>query len=232
MVQPKGGGTIEQELLNIKSAYLLGEGLLEAAMKTMQEIPETDWDNFGQFNPFIRRFEDCVNCLLPDSVTSFNRGQVMQKMLDLEFEARAAESQDEAASLYFRLGEAYYNMSYYGQSWKMTDFFRSSASAERAYRNKGKNVFAYPDLPLGNRENFKCDVARRYFDQARRTADSPEIRVAAAFMAAKCERNEFYALNNRRTFDYFSIIQADYQETEFYQRIIQECRDFQAYVLK
>jgi len=228
----EGGGTIKNELNNLKAAYLLSQGLPESAMEAMKDIPTTDWDNFGQFNPFVRRFSDCVNCLLPDSVTSVNRGQLIQRLLDLEYEARAATSPNAAAELYFKLGEAYYNMTYFGQSWKATDAFRSSASAARVYRDKGKNVLSYPGLPLGNRENFDCQHALRYFDLARRAATSPEIKVAAAYMAAKCERNEFYTQNNRRTFDYFSIIQADYQETEFYQRIIKECRDFQAFVLK
>ena len=72
----------------------------------------------------------------------------------------------------------------------------------------------------------------RYFDLARRTAQSKEIQVAAAYMSAKCERNDFYTSRARRTYDYFGIIETDYQDTEFYKRIVGECRDFQAYLLK
>ncbi len=232
LVELKNGSTIESELLNIKSAHLLGQGFLEAALKAMQEIPLADQDNYGQFNPFVRRFKDCVNCLLPDSVTTFNRIELIERMLNMEFDARAAQTADEAASLYFSLGEASYNMSYFGQAWKATDLFRSSASANRAYRNKGKTVFSAIGLPLGNYENFDTDRARRYFDQARRAAKSKEIQVAAAYMAAKCERDDFYTKQERRTYDYFAIIETDYKDTQFYQRIINECRDFQAYLLK
>jgi len=150
----------------------------------------------------------------------------------MEFVARAAETADQAASIYFDLGEAFYNMSYFGQAWKATDLFRSSASASRAYRNKGQKIFSQVGLPLGNAENFDTDRARRYFDLARRTAKSKEIQVAAAYMAAKCERDDFYTKQERRTYDYFGIIETDYSDTQFYQRIINECRDFQAYLLK
>ncbi|MEL7249898.1 MAG: hypothetical protein AAFO03_15825 [Bacteroidota bacterium] len=232
LVEYDNGTTIENELLNTKSAYLLGGGYLETALTVMKEIPELEWDNYGQFNPFVRRFKDCVNCLLPDSVTTYNRTELIQRMLDMEFEARAATSPDQAASIYFDLGEAFYNMTYYGQAWKATDMFRSGSSAYVAFYNKGENNFAHQGLPLGNTENFNCDRALRYFDLARRTAQSKEIQVAAAYMSAKCERNDFYTSRARRTYDYFGIIETDYQDTEFYKRIVGECRDFQAYLLK
>ena len=163
--------------------------------------------NNGQFNPFVRRFKDCVHCKLPDTVTIFNRGQLIERMLEVEYEARAATNPDVAASYYFDLGEAFYNMTYFGQSWDATDAFRSGRSAAIAYKNKGQDIFPAMGFSLGNKENFNCDRARRYFDQARRTAQSPEIQVAAAYMGAKCERNEFYVDNERRTYDYFNIIQ-------------------------
>lgn len=232
LVEKEDGTTIEYDLINAKAAYLLGQGFLESALKTMQEIPSLEQDNFGQFSPFVRRFKDCVNCLLPDSVTTYNRVELIQLMLDMEFEARAAESSDQAASIYFDLGEAFYNMSYFGQSWQATDLFRSASSGARAYRNKGQEVFSHTGLPLGNKENFNTDRARRYFDLARQTARSDEIKAAATYMGAKCERNDFYTKQQRRTYDYFSILENDYKETEFYQRVIRECRDFQAYLLK
>ena len=232
LVQKKDGTTIINDLLDAKSAYLLSLGRLESALEVMKEIPVLEWDIYGQYNPFVRRFEDCVNCLLPDSVTTYNRGELIQKLLDIEFEARAEANPNIAASLYFDLGEAHYNLSYFGQSWKAADCFRSSASAATAYKNKGQTNFPHPGLPLGNIENFNVERARQYFDQARRVAHSDEIKVAAAYMAAKCERNDFYVRGTRRTFDNFYIIHNEFSDTEFYQRIIQECLDFQAYVLK
>lgn len=232
LVEYENGTTIENELLNTKAAYLLGQGYLETALNVMQEIPELEWDNYGQFNPFVRRFKDCVNCLLPDTVTTYNRGELIQQLLDLEYEARAATNPDQAASNYFDLGEAFYNMTYFGQSWKATDMFRSGSSAYQVFYNKGSNNFPHTGLPLGNHENFNCDRALRYFDLARRTAKSREIQVAAAYMASKCERNDYYTKQARRTYDYFGIIETDYQDTEFYKRVVSECRDFQAYILK
>lgn len=232
LVEYEDGTTIEKDLLNTESAFLLGQGRLEAALKVMQEIPELEWDNYGQFNPFVRRFKDCVNCLLPDTVTTYNRAELIERILDMEAEARTITNPDQVAAIYFDLGEAFYNMTYFGQAWKATDMFRSSTSAYRVFYDKGRTEFSHPGLPLGNHENFNCNRALRYFDLARRTAQSREIQVAAAYMAAKCERNDYYTKQERRTYDYFGIIETDYQDTEFYNRIIAECRDFQAYLLK
>lgn len=232
LVQREDGTTIVNDLLDVKSAFLLSKGRLESALQVMQKIPVLEWDVYGQYNPFVRRFEDCVNCLLPDTVTTYNRGELIQKLLDIEFEARAETNPNVAASFYFDLGEAHYNLSYFGQSWKAADCFRSSASAAIAYKNRGRTNFPHPGLPLGNDENFNVDRARQYFDQARRIAESDEIKVAAAYMSAKCERNDFYVKGGRRTYDNFYIIHNEFSDTEFYQRIIQECLDFQAYALK
>ncbi len=232
LVEKDNGTTIEIELLDAKSAVFLSNGQLEASLETMREIPLTEWDNLGLYSPFIRRFKDCVHCPLPDSLTTYNRAELIQRMLDKEYEARATTDMDQSAELFFELGEAYYNLTYFGPAWEAADAFRSGASADRAYRNKGQEVFSYPGMELGNRENFNCERAQFYFDKAQAIARSPELAAAAAYMAAKCERNDFYTKHSVRTFRYFQILQDNYQETEFYQRVIRECLDFQAYVLK
>ncbi|MCB0635292.1 MAG: hypothetical protein KDC54_01670, partial [Lewinella sp.] len=232
LVEREDGTTIEYELLDALAAYQLSQGQLEAALETMKEIPTSHWDDYGNYNPFVRRFHDCVECPLPDTVTSFNRGQVIQEMLELEYEARAETDANRSAATYFKLGEAFYNITYFGPAWRATDCFRSSSSAERAYRNKGQEVFSYPGLPQGNREVFNVGRAQFYFDKARSIARDPEIAAAATYMAAKCERNDFYTQDSLRTFENFRLLKEYYSETEFYQRVISECLDFQAYLLK
>ena len=72
----------------------------------------------------------------------------------------------------------------------------------------------------------------RFFDLAARTARSPEIQAAATYMNAKCERNLSYVQDRVRTYAYFDLLKRGYNDTEFYKRVISECKDFQAYVLK
>jgi hypothetical protein len=232
LVEREDGSTIEYQLLDALAAYQLSLGQLEAAMETMKQIPPNRWDDFGTYNPFVRRFRDCVECPLPDTVTFFNRGQVIQEMLELEYEARAETDANRSAATYFKLGEAFYNITYYGPAWRAADCFRSSSSAARAYQHKGQEVFSYPGLPRGNREVFNVDRARFFFDRARGIAKDPEIAAAATYMAAKCERNDFYTQDTVRTFENFRLLKEYYSETEFYQRVISECLDFQAYLLK
>ncbi|RME95827.1 MAG: hypothetical protein D6772_12685, partial [Bacteroidetes bacterium] len=204
------GETILYDLLDVKAALYMRSGALESALEVMKDIPPNERDLYGLYNPFVRRFKDCVHCPLPDSVTTFNRLDLIEELLDIEYQARAESDPDKAAALYFDLGEAFYNMTYFGNSWRAMDAFRSGSSAARAYRDKGQTVFSYPGLPLGNEEYFNCETARRYFDLARRTAQDREVKAAAAYMGAKCERNEFYVRSKVRTFDYFTILQEEY----------------------
>ncbi len=231
-IESAGGDQLKNDLLDMKATVFLARQQPEAALEALKEMPRSNWDNYGQFNPFVDRFNDCVNCRLPDSVILYNKGEMVEEILELEYNARAETDFNRAAILYYRLGTAFYNLSYFGNSWRAGDYFRSSTSISKARKNPGENIFGHPQFPFGNRENFDVSRAQAFFDLAIKTARNPEIAVRAAYAAAKCERNDNYANRSAvqgRTYKYFDLIVKDYAETDFYQRVIEECRTFSAY---
>lgn len=235
LISKRGGGTIENDLLDMKATYYLGMLQLEAAYEIFKEIPRTAWDNYGQYAPYIQRLNDCVHCRLPDSVQLFNKGEMLENIIDLEYQARSETNADRAAILFLRVGFAYYNLTYFSYNWRAADYFRSGSSIQRVLRNKGENVFDYPGFPYGNREVFDCSRARYYFDRARMLARDPEIQARAAFWAAKCERNDFYTQPTPaagRTYENFRFLATNFADTDFYQTAIAECKYFAAFVRK
>jgi hypothetical protein len=94
-------------------------------------------------------------------------------------------------------------------------------------------VTPHPIFPYGNQENFDCSRARLYFERARLATDSLELAAKATFMAAKCERNEYYVNRWRpdavQSFENFELLVQNYAGTDFYQQIIDECLYFRAY---
>lgn len=226
-----GDSTIQQMLLNIKASYLMSEYKFEAAIETLKRMERVDWDNYGLYNPFVERIRDCIRCPLPSNVPLYNKGELIEELLTKEYEAKAGTGN--VGVLNYEIGLALYNMSYFGQAWKAMDFYRSGASLETAYLRDGDNVTPHPIFPYGNQENFDCSRARLYFERARLATDSLELAAKATFMAAKCERNEYYVNRWRpdavQSFENFELLVQNYAGTDFYQQIIDECLYFRAY---
>ncbi len=227
---PNDTTTIENDLLDMKATYFLSNFMVEAAMETMLEMDQKEWDNYGLFYPFVERINDCVHCPFPDSVQVLNKGQLMNQLIGLEYKARAEPRQ--AAQYYYQLGLAYYNMSYFGNSWKAMDYFRSGSSLSPWRAAKDNGIIPHPDFPNGNRENFDCSKALYYFEKARIGAQDAELAAKATYMAAKCERNAHYAYGVERTYDYFEMLRNNFGRSQFVQDVIAECKYFSAYISK
>ena len=230
MIEQADGTTIEHELLDIKATMLFGQYRLEEALATLKEMDRLEWDRFGLFNPFAERMADCVHCLLPDSLPVFNRGDLIQELIDMEYEAKANPKM--AAPLYYRLGIAYYNMTYFSYSWNAMDYFRSGTSLIRRLLMDGDDVIPNSRFPFGNREHFDCSMALSYFQRARSLANDPELAARASFWAAKCERNQYYV--NRvsgaeRSYRYFNDLTKNFSNTSYFARAYDRCLTFRAY---
>ncbi|MBK7871567.1 MAG: hypothetical protein IPJ74_13285 [Saprospiraceae bacterium] len=233
LITKSDGSTLEKDLLNLKATLLFSEFRTEEALKTLKEMDRAIWDNYGVFNPFIARFKDCVNCPLPDTANMYNRGELMERLIDLESLARGGS--DQAVEFYFELGVAYYNMTYFSYEWQAMDFFRSGSSLSLTKLRAGTNVVSNNTYPLGNQEMFDCSRALFYFEKVRQLSTDPELTARATYWAAKCERNAWYVNRVRgtpRTYEYFQILRDNYANTQFYNRVVRECKTFQAYLAK
>lgn len=237
LVAKSSGETVLNDLLDIKATYLLGQGEVEAALATLQQIPNVSKPK-EQYNPFRDRLRDCNDCNVADSIL-LTKQELVQKILDLEFQAKA--SLDEGAVYYYQLGLAYYNLSFFGQSHQAADFYRSGFNWTRI--NKGP-VFPVRNSDINNRENLDISKAMANFEKARQMAKDPELAARAAFWGAKCELAKFYLSKDNlykpgnkyipkipETYrNYYGILKQRYSNTAFYQLAIKECKFFDAYV--
>lgn len=236
LITEKDGTTIESELLDMKGTYYMARGKLETALEILKRIPRNDW-NKQLFNPFIERTDPCVHCALPDSSETLNKIDVIQKIFELEYKAKA---DFENNSIHFyELGQAYYNMSYFGHSWKVMDYFRSGSN----WSYDKNEIYPHFGAPFGNRENHDLTLALEYFEKARAKSNDPELGAKAAYMAAQCELNMFFVTkgNSYNSYRneipeippayrrYYQLLNELYYDTAFYEEIIDECKFFAAY---
>lgn len=231
MIAKGDTGTIRNDLLYMKATLFMAEGSLAAAKDLLKTMNPDELDSYGRFSPFVERIGECVHCRIRDAGSSFNKAELIDRLISME--VRAATGVPGADTLFYQLGLAWYNMSWFGHSWFVTDFYRSGAglSLQRRLRTKDY-VLPHPVFPLGNRENFDCSRALAYFEKARQLAKEPEFAARAAYMAAKCERNQQDVAavpTAQHTHQYFKLLRTEYKNTEFYQRIVRECKYFAAY---
>ena len=232
------------DILDIKATLLMSQGQLEAAFETFRRIPAASWDDYGQFDPFRETFRDYISCYQrPDTsvITAMNKGELLQELFDLEYKAKSGL--ESTPRYYYKLGLAFYNMSYFGYEWLAMDYLRSGSTW--THLNEGKDgVYFHVPYTDGNRENTNLSTALYKFEKARLLAPPGSVLASkAAVQAARrapmmycrcgeyqpepcCNRiprlPETYLTNFRRQ-------KEQYYDTEFYRQIIGECKYFEAY---
>jgi hypothetical protein len=234
-----GNKTIESQLWNIKGRYHLARFEMEAANEAFKNVPEAEQGK--KYTPFVDKIKDCVNCVQSDTVL-VTRAEFAQKMLDLEYQARMNMSNSSDA--FFKLGLGYYNMTYFGNSSGLADYYRSGISWR--YLNSGNNAYPLSNFPLGNAEMTDVSLALQYFEKARQLTQDRELQARCAFWCAKCEQNMFFTDKMsdynvggknvpsvpRQYRRYFKLLNEYYADTQFYKQAQTECKYFQFYKVK
>jgi len=241
MVTYQNGQLMTATLMEMEGTKYFADGKPEPALKIFRGL-STNELNAQRYNPFYQpdRLNDCISCPLPDSSVMYNKKEIIEKIFELEYQTKA--DYINGSKHFYELGNAYYNMTYFGHAWHVMDYFRSGNNWEY---NKDQIYFSY-GYPFGNKEYTDCSTALNFFEKARSTTNDLELAARAAFMAAKCEMNRFYFSKDCNYFgytneiprvpdeylSYYKMLEEDYSATRFYKRVIQECKFFKAYALK
>jgi hypothetical protein len=234
-----GKKTIESQLWDIKGRYHLAHFEMEAANEAFKNVPEAERGK--KYTPFLDKIKDCVNCTQSDTIL-VNRAEFVQKMLDLEYQARI--NLTNSAENFYKLGLGYYNMTYFGNSSGLADFYRSGESWK--YLNSGNTVYPLSSFPVGNIETTDLTLALQHFEKARQLTPDRELQARCAFWVAKCEQNMFFTHKTSRYNlggknipnlppqyrRYFKLLKDYYSDTQFYKQAQTECKYFQFYSVK
>ena len=157
---------------------------------------------------------------------NYSRLALAEKMLELKKLADKGGKANISAML--ELGNAFYNISYYGYSWNAVAYTRSTVSYNV------ETTF------------LSMKSAKKYYEKALKGANAAknkELAAQSCFMLAKCEQNEYYfdyseaqKSDKNATQNYYIFIQPnwgkqtyleklekEYGNTEFYHQAIKEC---------
>ncbi len=211
------------EYQSIISAYA---GNLDAAITYMEQAPGAK-DTELQGNPFNGKIKDCHDCdHAAVQKTKYTKLSFLKKMKEMK---ALVDSNQDVYNNALLLGNAYYNMSYFGNARMF--YYGDIVNQYGNYIDK----YYQPML-------FSCATASQYYQKAFDVAANPEQKAKCAYMLAKCERNEFYATkyHSQESFydepevsflawNGFKKLKTEYAATKYYKEVINECGYFRKY---
>jgi hypothetical protein len=219
----------KKDILEIQGTLYLSRYEFSDAIMVMYDI-KNDLELLPA-DPFSTNIKDCTRCDM-DSLKEkiYTKRTFARRMKDLEEEIKVTNKN--LAENYFLLANAYYNMSFFGNSWMIADFYREHVSDDANYNN------------------LDISKAEAYYLKAMTLSKDNEFIAKCTFMAAKCEQNRFYfdkgfltyTLDNYGSGDlypsikkenyktYFQVLKDKYSKTQFYKEALKECKYFDNFV--
>lgn len=210
-------GTLDNARLTRELAFRqLLDGDPAAAVATFAKLPKQGGEALGT-DPFVIHIRDCHDCDHEKyEKAPWTHRSVLARMAELQ---KAAGGKGQvAADAAFALGNAYYNVTYWGNARVFLDSTYQETKDTRA--------------------------AERWYDKAYELGTTREFKAKAAFMAAKAELGRLLAADAAKLADarnngtdpglpmakrWFAI-EKTFSDTKYYQEVLRECSMFAAYV--
>lgn len=214
-------------LQEIKATALFAENKLDEAEKLFKEA---GIHTVLSGDPTADEMIDCIECKRNKTFTKMG---LIQQIKVLEGQAKKG-----SVEAYLKLGNIYYNITYFGHTWQALDYYRSGGNWSPYGFEKYLDEKIYTD----------CSKAFEYYQKAGELAEkagNKEVAAKAYFLAAKAEQNALfvsetfkkadrandglkpYLNKNYRT--QFDKIKERYRNTAFYKKALKECYYFNLY---
>ncbi len=187
-------------------------------------------------NPFIELLYDQEEQLPAEKKFSTTKLAFAQEMLKLK---QTTESNKNASAAYYKMALGLYNMTYYGHTWELVQYYRSGSDGY--YIPKNANSF--------EKEYYSASSALQYFKIAMETSADKNFKAKCLFMMAKCAQKQLHRpqyddyasdydkmdaaekkyLTDFKRSSYFPQLVKEYGTTPFYKEAFSRCsylRDF------
>lgn len=181
-------------------------------------------------NPFNGKIKDCFDCDHQSyKGIPYTKLTLVRKMKEMQANV---QSNNDVYNNALLLGNAFYNISYYGNA---RDFYVSSIPGAYQYSSNAVDS-SFKDFLLG------MNAAKACYQKALAASITNEQKAKLYYLLAKCERNEWYT-SHVFTDDYyygsnmvdleaisnFKILK-QYSDTKYYQEVIKECGYFREFI--
>jgi len=166
----------------------------------------------------------------------YTKLSLTQRLMELQKSIDTAKTNETKSKIYYQLATAFYNMSYYGNSWKAVAYSRSTSDW-----NQGNYSTNW------EKEYYGVYKAGQYYQKAYALSSNKEFKAAALFLEAKCLQRQIplpaYNYSNPEKYSkeqddfekkfrnniLFPKFQKEFGDTKFYKYASNRCsylRDF------
>ncbi|MBK8519834.1 MAG: hypothetical protein WAT20_15655 [Ferruginibacter sp.] len=130
-------------------------------------------------NPFVDVLYDVEEQLADEKNFSTSKLAFTQEMQKLE---QAAKQPATAAKSYYKLALGMYNITYYGHTWELVQYYRS-----------GSDGYAIPEKATDfQKEYYGAFKAKEYFEKALNASTDKNFKARCLFMMAKCAQKQVH----------------------------------------
>lgn len=165
---------------DLKGTIAFRESDLKTAYETFASMSQDFWEKTYEFGAYLNEDPFFPKGLKMkkerDFTYKFNKTDFVKTLIDLETEA--AKDKNVRTDNYLRLGNAYFNCSYWGNSWMMSNYGQSV----------GDVYYTDPDCaaPWELANYYTCDIAGNYYKKALDSDASDEQKAFASLMLYRC----------------------------------------------
>ncbi|MFI5149229.1 MAG: hypothetical protein ACHQRM_05810 [Bacteroidia bacterium] len=219
-------------LLDGKGTYYVLQDKLDSAYSCFKKIDPAFWEQgaYGAYmnvNPFYIDQAEAHKRNKHDSLKYNNKARYVGRMLELRKEIETGINAGKNAYL---LGNAYYSMTWYGNSWLMSRKYWSSSELN-GWEQEEANTFG--------RVYYGCSRAERCYLQAMYASKDNQMASLSAFMASICRRNSAMyghacSKNHDKEFKFktnywLSYILTNYKDKSYFEDF-RECKTLESYI--
>lgn len=236
----------KDDVNDVTGTALLREFKFAEAEKWFAKIPasyysQEPYATYLIANPFADLIED-THAPTTQDTKKYTKLSFTQKMMQLERDLAKATDAEKKAQLNYELAKGLYGMSYWGNSWILTQY--GWGGGETLPMDQSK-------LKPGEKEYYGVYKARDHYQQAYTLSKDPNFKARSLFMVAKCEQKQIPGptwASNTSYDDYekaqkaqqkkmkqsphFTTLAKQYSNTAFYKEAVNTCSYLKDFVRK
>ena len=236
----------KDDVNDVAGTSLLREFKFAEAEKWFSKIPASYYSKepysiYLLGNPFADLIED-THAPTSQDTKKYTKLTFTQRMLQLEKDLAKATDPEKQAQLHYEMAKGFYGMSYWGNSWILTQY---SWGGGEGFPSDTKN------LKPGEREYYGVFAAKDHYLQAFNLSKDRNFKARSLFMVAKCEQKQVPAPQWGRDMEWatydklqkeqqrkimvnprFTTLAKEYSTTPFYKEAVNTCSYLKDFVRK
>ena len=195
-------------LYDLLGTKYLRQNQLDKALANYREVPDSIWESPRyQYQSYLNANPFYTNAYQEHETSKFDtirytKTELLVAILNYLNKANNDKNPDRDYH-YYLLGNCYFNMTQYGNSWMMRRYYWTMYPDETGF--------------VDNQEYFECDLAKAFYLKGYETATSENFKALCLRMAGRCEKfKRYHQLSKIDTDDYQQRFDDVFRTNKYY----------------